>query len=287
MENLYSIQQGAINVKRWGAELDFSKIKKDNKNLLLDKTFTVTCSANCSQIFEFSFVSGNSNNSQINGNSLHVSIGIDNESLSSGDDILNAIIEQANNNQGALGYSNPDICQIGHANAMTKQGEKIIFYSLSQNENSIPTYPPGMGLVLADELEIDIQNTSKIQCGPNALQQMDIVLPGISNGKLGISGVSVLTSDRAKKSLQKLDGAIDYLNKNRSRMGSYQNRLGYTYNFLSTSNENLTNSHSKIIDTDMAKEVMKMTRLNVLGSAAQTMLAQANSSSQYIFKLIQ
>ncbi|MDR1001040.1 MAG: hypothetical protein LBL96_09640, partial [Clostridiales bacterium] len=49
---------------------------------------------------------------------------------------------------------------------------------------------------------------------------------------------------------------------------------------------NLSASESRIRDTDMAKEMMNLTKTNVLSQAATSMLSQANQSSQNVLSLI-
>ncbi|WP_415840019.1 flagellin, partial [Paenibacillus endophyticus] len=58
------------------------------------------------------------------------------------------------------------------------------------------------------------------------------------------------------------------------------NRLEYTSNNLGTTVENLTAAESRIRDTDMAKEMVNLTKNNILLQASQSMLAQANSQPQ-------
>ena len=69
-------------------------------------------------------------------------------------------------------------------------------------------------------------------------------------------------------------------------MGAIQNRLEHTIKNLSTSAENLTSAESRIRDVDMAKEMMEMTKNNILQQAAQSMLAQANQNPQNVLQLL-
>ncbi|MBE6823172.1 MAG: flagellin protein, partial [Ruminococcaceae bacterium] len=73
----------------------------------------------------------------------------------------------------------------------------------------------------------------------------------------------------------------------RADLGALQNRLEHTVNNLGTTSENLTSAESRIRDVDMAKEMMEMTKNQVLAQAAQSMLAQANQLPQSILKLLQ
>lgn len=65
-----------------------------------------------------------------------------------------------------------------------------------------------------------------------------------------------------------------------------QNRLEHTINNLATTSENLVASESRIRDVDMAKEMMEMTKNNILAQAAQAMIAQANQQPQSVLQLL-
>ena len=51
--------------------------------------------------------------------------------------------------------------------------------------------------------------------------------------------------------------------------------------------ENMTAANSRIRDTDMAKQMMEYTKMNVLTQSAQAMLAQANQQPQSVLQLLQ
>ncbi len=90
------------------------------------------------------------------------------------------------------------------------------------------------------------------------------------------TGISISTQADASNAITSLDAAINSVSAERAKMGAVQNRLEHTINNLSTSAENLTAAESRIRDVDMAKEMMEMTKNNILQQAAQSMLAQAN-----------
>jgi flagellin len=87
--------------------------------------------------------------------------------------------------------------------------------------------------------------------------------------------------------LASIDAAISSVSTARSTFGAIQNRLQHTLNNLSTYQENLSASESSIKDTDMASEMVNFTKLQVLSQAGTAMLAQANSQSQSVLRLLQ
>lgn len=104
---------------------------------------------------------------------------------------------------------------------------------------------------------------------------------------LGIEGLSIATQEDANAAIIALDSAINSVSGTRADLGALQNRLEHTVNNLGTTSENLTAAESRIRDVDMAKEMMEMTKNNILTQAAQAMLAQANTQPQGVLQLLQ
>ncbi|KGR76499.1 hypothetical protein CD33_06415 [Ureibacillus sinduriensis BLB-1 = JCM 15800] len=124
----------------------------------------------------------------------------------------------------------------------------------------------------------------KIHIGANEEQNMEIDLPYISSGALGVGSVNV--SEGGSGNISTYDRAIDTVSKQRANLGAYQNRLEHTINSLGATSENLKASESRIRDTDMASEMMNFTKQNILMQAAQSMLAQANQQPQGVVQLL-
>jgi flagellin len=101
------------------------------------------------------------------------------------------------------------------------------------------------------------------------------------------AGIDVSTQEKANIAIDSIEGAITTVSAERSKLGSYQNRLEHTINNLQTSSENLTAAESRIRDVDMAKEMMAFTKNNILSQAATAMLAQANQQPQQVLQLLQ
>jgi flagellin len=76
------------------------------------------------------------------------------------------------------------------------------------------------------------------------------------------------------------------LDKQRSELGAYQNRLEYTLSNITSLSTNLTASRSRVIDTDYASETADLTRNQILQQAATAMLAQANQMPNVILTLL-
>jgi len=87
-------------------------------------------------------------------------------------------------------------------------------------------------------------------------------------------------------SMSAVDDAIKAVSTMRSDFGAVQNRLEHRLNNLATYQENLTASESRIRDVDMAAEMTKFTKLNILQQAGTSMLAQANQAPQSVLSLL-
>jgi flagellin len=83
-----------------------------------------------------------------------------------------------------------------------------------------------------------------------------------------------------------INTAIQNVSNVAAKLGAVQNRLQYTANAISVTEENMSASLSNIQDVDMASEMTKMTQQQVLQQAGTAMLAQANSQPQLVLKLI-
>jgi flagellin len=118
-----------------------------------------------------------------------------------------------------------------------------------------------------------------------------------SAGTGGLSGIidigaaaTVAAADTlfasASMSLDVIDEAIKNVSNARSTFGAIQNRLEHRLNNLSTYQENLVGSESRIRDVDMAQEMVNFTKLGILQQAGTSMLAQANQSPQNVLSLL-
>jgi len=98
--------------------------------------------------------------------------------------------------------------------------------------------------------------------------------------------VDVTTAEGATTAIDMFSDATQYVASERSRMGSYQNRLEHTIKNLDNVVENTTAAESQIRDTDMATEMVKFSNNNILAQAGQAMLSQANQSNSGILSLL-
>ena len=86
--------------------------------------------------------------------------------------------------------------------------------------------------------------------------------------------------------VEDIDTMIKNVSSARSSFGAVQNRLEHRLANLSTYQENLVASESRIRDVDMAAEMVNFTKLQILQQAGTSMLAQANQSPQSVLSLL-
>ena len=101
-----------------------------------------------------------------------------------------------------------------------------------------------------------------------------------------VAALSVHDHASASGAIKAINDAIETVSAQRSNLGAFQNRLEHTISNLDNSSENLSAAESRIRDVDMAKEMMEMTRANILSQASQSMLAQANQQPQSVLQLL-
>ena len=126
-----------------------------------------------------------------------------------------------------------------------------------------------------------------LQIGANTGQNLKVDIGCMDSTTLGVKNLKINTQGGADVATKVVDGALSKVSAQRSKLGAVQNRLEHTINNLGTASENLTASESRIRDVDMAKEMMQLTKMNVLSQASQAMLAQANQKPNQVLSLLQ
>ena len=138
--------------------------------------------------------------------------------------------------------------------------------------------------ITGDGLTLQIGDTA------NDYNKMTVEVKDMSANGLGLAalkGKGIMTEASASKSIDTIKTAINTVSSTRAGLGALQNRLEHTINNLDVAVENLSAANSRIRDTDMAKEMMNYTKMNVLVQSAQAMLAQANQQPQSVLQLLQ
>jgi flagellin len=121
----------------------------------------------------------------------------------------------------------------------------------------------------------------------------NIALLGISSGTFGgspnsmsVDKLDVTTASGSMAAIATIDGAIKQVSAQQAKAGAYQNRLESVVSNLTESNQNMSASRSRILDTDYASETTNLAKSQIISQAATAMLAQANQSGQSVLALL-
>ena len=117
--------------------------------------------------------------------------------------------------------------------------------------------------------------------------KITVDIDAMSAAGLGIKGIKVDTESNATYAIDAIADAVAKVSSQRSALGAVQNRLEHTIDNLDNVVENTTSAESRIRDTDMAEEMVNYSKNNILAQAGQSMLAQANQSTQGVLSLLQ
>ena len=120
--------------------------------------------------------------------------------------------------------------------------------------------------------------------------KIGVSIETMNSAYLGVKGLDVVGTDglgtQATYAIDAIADAIQKVSDQRSALGAVQNRLEHTIKNLDNVVENTTAAESQIRDTDMASTMVEYTKNNILQQAGQSMLAQANQSTQGVLSLL-
>jgi flagellin len=122
------------------------------------------------------------------------------------------------------------------------------------------------------------------QVGANANQTISVDIGSCKATDLSISTIDVTTD--AQSAITALDTAIGTVSTLRSGLGATQQSLASNIATLGVAKENIAASESSIRDTDMAAEMVRFTRNQILLQAGVAMLTQANAAPQALLQLL-
>lgn len=132
--------------------------------------------------------------------------------------------------------------------------------------------------------------TLSLQVGADTSREnkISVNIDSMSSKNLGVNGLKVDGSDSASsdEAVNIIKEALQKVSDQRSTLGAAQNRLEHTIDNLDNIVENTTSSESRIRDTDIADEMVRYSKSNILAQAGQSMLAQANQSTQGALSLL-
>ena len=294
--------------------VDFNSVMADgDANKLVGKGFRFYCASCNSQWFNINFTNGDVDElrptSGIGEDDIH-NIFVDVSKVKDAASLAQAIYEQGNPQLNAMNH-------YYHFTSDTSDG-KLTIYDDRRFEVTDPNayHYQEKGAKIADGLydnviraERDIMvNRLIIQHTDKADMNIRIDIPqttldhifGFVPGGIDASYFNVYSKERRDMLLGEevkengemttsgyLDRGIKYLLEAETLVGAQMAHMDSANSNIITARENTQSSESTIRDADMAKEMAEYTKNNVLLSASQSMLAQANQNSSSVLSLLQ
>ena len=122
--------------------------------------------------------------------------------------------------------------------------------------------------------------------GANIDQRIQVYVGTMTLDGLGVRNLSLSSVGTANLSLGRIDQAIAKVTHQRSNLGAFQTRLDKLIEGVDIAAENMLAAESQIRDADMAEEMVKYAKEQILRQATVSMLAQANAKSQGVLRLL-
>ena len=159
------------------------------------------------------------------------------------------------------------------ANATEFNGQKLFDGSLDASLATNDHVVINVGLDSNASSQIDLNNV--------------INLKSADSVTLGLDAVSTETFEGAADSLAIVEAALNTISGYRASVGATQNRFSRALSTLNVSIQNLTAAYSAIQDTDVAEELVDLTKQQLLVQSSTAMVGQANLIPEGVLSLLQ
>jgi flagellin len=133
-------------------------------------------------------------------------------------------------------------------------------------------------------------STIAFQVGANSGQTIEITISSlqVTGGRLSsLADLSISSLTGANSAMTNVTSMIAVVDGARSLMGATINRLNYAADNLASTSTNVSESRSRILDTDYSKATTELAKTQIIQQAATAMLAQANQQPQTVLSLLQ
>jgi len=124
--------------------------------------------------------------------------------------------------------------------------------------------------------------TFTIQVGADANQTIVV-----TSGQITMAtAADISTATSAGTSIADVDTALGKVNSARATLGAVINRLASASDNLTNISQNVSESRSRILDTDYAAATTELARTQIIAQAGMAVLAQANQQPQTVLSLL-
>jgi flagellin len=171
------------------------------------------------------------------------------------------------------------------ANQIGADDETAVAVSNASKNNDTYSYTITKGTV-----EVAKEKSFELHVGADAdlTNKITVNIETMNSKYLGVQDLNVVDDSgvKATMAIDAIEDALSKVSAQRSSLGAVQNRLEHTISNLDNVVENTQSAESEIRDTDMADEMVRYSKNNILTQAGQSMLAQANQSTQGVLSLL-
>lgn len=165
-------------------------------------------------------------------------------------------------------------------------GEHFIDKVAGSARNSI-FYQENSGDGKKNDINIQLSGMAGNPSTQAGRDYMTIDRKELNTAFMDINSIVITKNKYAEKALGRLNKALDIVSKVRSGFGAEQNRLEHAINNNNNTSENTQFAETQIRDTDMSVEAVEMAKYNILQQTGQAMMAQANSMTEGVLKMLQ
>jgi flagellin len=174
--------------------------------------------------------------------------------------------------------------------AIDREAIDVEFQALKSEITRITTTTNYNGLYLLDGTYSGAgTNGIKFHIGTNNTSNQDyyyVSFKAMTSSALGLADTVLTNTASAQVAIDTLDAAINSKDNERTRLGSYVERLQNTILNLQISQESAQRSVSQIRDADIAVEMSNFVRSQILMQTGVSMLSQANMVPQIVAGLV-
>lgn len=144
-----------------------------------------------------------------------------------------------------------------------------------------------LNLIDGEKIELSMEaDVPIIKVGNNQDDRIFLNFKSVTANDLDVKNTSVLTAKDAQEATKKINQAIENITTHRANLGTTQNQLENAIKRVTIEQENTTASESRIRDIDMAKEMVKYAKNQIIQQTAISMLSQANQSGISVLSLL-
>jgi len=107
-----------------------------------------------------------------------------------------------------------------------------------------------------------------------------------NQGDSSYTDIDLSNTLKAQDLIGQLDDALDFVSAENLKVGQFQNNMSRTLELARQNDTSITNAFSLLNDADMAKEATNQSKRSILVQSGTAMVAQSNTTSQFILQLL-